>query len=74
MYTMSEERVTLYKKIIRYLLIIFSIDITYVFYITRQLTFPTNDFEKNTKMIGNFLCIAFLLKLYKIKYPYCIYL
>ena len=41
MYTMSEERVTLYKKIIRYLLITFSIDITYVFYITLQLTFPT---------------------------------
>jgi len=40
MYTMSEERVTLYKKIIRYLLITFSIDITYVFYITLRLTFP----------------------------------
>ena len=37
---MSEERVTLYKKIIRYLLITFSINITYVFYITLQLTFP----------------------------------
>ena len=43
MYTMSEERVTLYKRIIRYMLIIFSIDITYVFYITLRLTFNKED-------------------------------